>query len=454
MAVTFDQHTTTTPDVPAQQGQLTAWIRARQHAYAGADGPGVHPIVRPAIVFAEAHGQLDDQTVRTALRKAGVPLPDRRQFGRIARGARQYVRAERALSAPAAAAAARADVRLRIARRGVGRLLAPTPMHMVWTQNEDGERVAVEKPVISARRMVTARRAFALIVVEMLAEVDAGRVGRAVSITRIAVQLGVKEDTARRAVRTLAELGWIKWRKNTKRGVGVYRLRRLDAATGAIAAAHREAVDALADDVAESHPVAAAIAAARQPGWGWLDDAPANAWLVSLLDTAGIRGRAAGRIGGPIRPGQTRAWLAAVVERGDGDLVAGLAALCAEHGVNDRIRARLVANAQAQAEDAARVAAAKERGKWRGKARRLVTRVVREEAEAAGVDVADLSAADALGRPVWAARLQKRVAGMDLEPELREALAYVVAADLRKAAVEDGLADAGARWVAGLAAVA
>ncbi|WP_433718668.1 hypothetical protein [Microbacterium laevaniformans] len=136
-----------------------------------------------------------------------------------------------------------------------------------------------------------------------------------------------------------------------------------------------------------------------------------------------------------------------MAERGGGGLAAGLAALCAEQDVAGQVRARLAENAQALAEDLARQAAAAERGKWRAKARRLVQRIVREEAEAAGVE---LVAVDHIGRPVWAVRLQARLAGMpDLEAELRDAIAYVVAADLAEAGAGQ-LAEAGGRWVAGL----
>ncbi|WP_433718666.1 hypothetical protein [Microbacterium laevaniformans] len=265
MTVTFNQPVTPDTTLAAQQTLLAAWIRERQDAFAGADGPHVHPVVRPAIVWAAAQTDLDDQPIRTALRRADVPVPDRRQFAQIASGARRYV-AERALSD---SPAARADARWKVARRGVGRLLSPTPIRVVWAKNDGGEDIQVERPVVSARRMVTARRALAIIVLELLAEIDAGRVGRAVSIQRLAVQLGVKEDTARAAVRTLVQLGWIHRFKGTKRSkgkVGVYVLLVLDAAGEATADAHHATVDALADGAADTDPVADVVTAARQPG--------------------------------------------------------------------------------------------------------------------------------------------------------------------------------------------
>lgn len=261
------------------------------------------------------------------------------------------------------------------------------------------------------------------------------------------MQLGVKEDTARAALRVLRELGWLKLVKHTGRGVGVYRLPKLDAVGSATADAYRGAVDALADDVAATDPVAAVIVAARQPGWGWLGDAPADAWLVALLGAAGVHGRGAVAVGGPARPGKTRAWLAGVAGRGDGDLAAGLAALSEQHDVAGQVRARLAENAAAQAEDLARQAAAAERGQWRGKARRLVTRIVREEAKAAPAELGKL---DEGARAAWARRLQGRLATMELEPELRAAIAHLVTADLTAAG--DAVAEAGGRWVAGLAA--
>lgn len=424
--------------------QLTDWIRAHQHNYAGEADRTTHPIVRAAAVRGIALGA-DDQDIRTALRRVHIPLPPRRQLAKITASARDHVAHRSGSDSPAA----RAAERLAVARRLVGRVMAPVPTVMVWMQR-GGERVQVEKPIVPARRQVLARRAFAIVGLEAIAVADRGWEGVTVSVQRLAVQLGVTGDTARRTMATLRELGWIRKVKRLSGGAWVYRLPRLDEAGSTAANQHAATVDALADGVSEDDELAAVIAAAREAGWGWLADAPDNGWLVAVLDAAGLRGQAAAVRGGPRRPGATRTWLADVRERGHGDLAAGLAALCGKEGVAGLVAARLAAVHAAQDADRQRRAAITERKAWLSRARRYIQRIAKEAVAAGQLDAADA------GRRSWAETVRAGITAAELagkapEPRLREAIAEIVAADLEKAG--DELAVAGGRWVAGLDAV-
>lgn len=410
-----------------QRDALAEWLRAHASAYP-VDSTGRSNLPHAAATWAHSHSITDVRALHGALRDAGIsPLPDRRTLAVVWKRARRHVTERSAASTPQGRAAAR----LRVARRTVARVLTPLD------------------PDLGVRAADTAhlRRAMAIIGLAALRGVDEDRDGRlAVTAPWLERELGVSELTARRLLRTMAaDLRWLAEVKQLSGGARVYRLTRLDQAAGTVADAHRDTITALAERTA--NPVAAAIATAAHPVWGYASPGRA-AWIVAVADAAGIRGADAQAIGASrTTAAGIRRWLAEVRSAGQGDLAAGLDTVGQREDVGRRIAEQRAIKAAAAAERAerqrARLAALAERTGRRQAARQLILNAAGPLGAGVGAD----------GARAWLRVLRDELAKTSpVAGDVRATVAELVAADLEHEGVAvDAAGRAAGMVTAGLA---
>jgi len=181
--------------------------------------------------------------------------------------------------------------RLQVARRMVGRLLAPVPVGVTPLGAQGARMVVVAVGLEALARLTTGR--------PEAERIDTPRLSRGA----IAVRLGVAEPTAQRWLTTAERLGWLGAPDRSVRGPGghgtghaaVRRLTRLDAAAGETAWGHAELVDALA--AGEDDTAATLVLAATHPAWGY--SLGHRAWLVAVAQAVGVDPVA--RFGVPVR---------------------------------------------------------------------------------------------------------------------------------------------------------
>lgn len=220
---------------------------------------------------------------------------NRSDFGQIIKTASKRVARSSSLNG-------RAQIRLTASRRLVTYLLSPMP----------------QTAGLSTERSVRARQALAILGAEFLSRaVEDGFDSILMSANWLAVEMGCSRSTASSALRAAESAGWIRKKKTRAGSSQAWRLSVLPNSLDAIAWAHSDLINSLAEgDVDNAFVEAFYLAAHPAVSYGEQGARVGHyAWLVGLCDEAGID---------PVEVGMTKRttpryrceWLAAVSEGG------------------------------------------------------------------------------------------------------------------------------------------